>query len=99
MRPREPPPQPVGVDEERERLHAVDRDDGNPLAEAALELLVARDVDLLEVERRLAADVVEDAAGALAKVAARRGVEGDARGYGYSPRVVVASATRPTASA
>ncbi len=84
-----------------ERLLAVDRDDGDPLPVAALELGIARDVDCLELERDLRPDAREDALGRLAEVAAPRGVERDAvlRAYGYSPRVTVASATRPTASA
>jgi hypothetical protein len=67
-----------------ERLRPVDLDDRDALAVAALEFRVARDVDLLEVERGLRADPFENAAGGLAEVAAARGVEPDlcVRAYG-----------------
>jgi hypothetical protein len=97
----EPPPERGRVDVVRERLLAVDRHDGDALAVAALELGVAADVDLVELEREVAPDVLEDAPRGGAKVAALGREERDAVSgrYGYSPRVVVASATRPTPSA
>jgi hypothetical protein len=61
-----------------ERLLPVDEDDRNALAVALLELGIARDVDLLQVERRLGANALDHAPCALAEVAARGGVEGDA---------------------
>ncbi len=64
-----------------ERPLAVDLDHRQPLAVACLELRVARDVDLLEVERELRAQRFELAARPLAEVAALGGVEPD-RGYG-----------------
>ena len=60
------------VHEVRERLFAVDQDDGKTLAVAPLELGVARDVDLLELERDLRAHLLEHAPRALAQVAALR---------------------------
>jgi hypothetical protein len=81
-----------------ERSLAVDLDDGQPLSVALLELGPAGDVDLLEVERDVAANVRERRPCALAEMAADRVVEPDRpSGYGYRPRVVVASATRCTA--
>jgi hypothetical protein len=64
-----------------ERLLAVDLDDRQPLAVPRLELQVAGDVDLLELERELRAQRFELAAGPLAEVAALGGVEPDP-GYG-----------------
>jgi hypothetical protein len=81
----------------REDLLAVDLDDGDQLAIAALELDVTGDVDLLEVEVELCPQPVERRAGSVAQAATRRAVENDAA-YGYRPRVVVASETRWTAS-
>jgi hypothetical protein len=54
---------------------AVDLDDGQELAKAPLQLGIAADVDLLEVERDLRADGVDRRPRALAEVAAARGVE------------------------
>jgi hypothetical protein len=68
------------VHEERERLLAVDRDDGKTLAVAPLKLGVPADVDLLELERDLRANLGEHPFRALAEVAAGRVVEG------YAPR-------------
>jgi hypothetical protein len=65
------------VDEVRERLSAVDENDRDTLSVAPLELVVAGDVDLLELERNLGADLGEHTSGALAEVALRRVVEGD----------------------
>jgi hypothetical protein len=74
---------------------AVDLDDRDALAVARLELLVACDVDLAQLEAELVLQLVELGPREVAQVAALRAVEGDF--YGYSPRVVVASATRWTA--
>ena len=57
---------------------AVDLDDRQPLPESRLEVGIAADVDLLELERNVGADALEHAAGALAEVAALRVVENDA---------------------
>jgi hypothetical protein len=65
------------VDEERERLLAVDEHDGNVLPITRLELVVARDVDLLQLERGVRANLVEDPARALAQVAALRRIQND----------------------
>jgi hypothetical protein len=65
------------VDEERESLLPIDHDDGNSLAVTALELLVTRDVDLLEVERNLGADGLDHTQRVLAEVAPLRGIEND----------------------
>jgi hypothetical protein len=64
-----------------ERALAVDLDHGQPLAVESLELRVAGDVDLLELERELRAQRLQLAAGPLAEVAALGRVEPDA-GYG-----------------
>ncbi len=86
------------VDEVDKRPLAVDLDHRQPLAVARFELRVAGDVDLRELEGRVRGDGDERLPRPLAEVAARRVVEDDLRGYGYKPRVVVASATRMTAS-
>ena len=59
---------------------SVDLDDGNPLAVLRLELGHAVDRDLGQVEAEFVAGRVHDAAGCLAEMAARRGVEND---FGY----------------
>jgi hypothetical protein len=71
----------VWRDEVGERLLAVDLDDGQELAEAALELGVTRDVDLLELERLLSPSGLDYAARRRAQVAVGRVVKDDAR-YG-----------------
>ncbi len=76
---------------------AVDLDDGEPLPVARLQARIAADVDLDELERPARPHLLEDGARPLAEVATLRAVEDDARGYGYRPRVVVASETRCTA--
>jgi hypothetical protein len=57
------------VDEVGEGLLAIHEDNGNALAIAALEVGVAGDVDLLELERELSSDLGEHPPGALAQVA------------------------------
>ncbi len=59
----------------------VDLDDRDPLAVLRLERGVAVDRNLAQLEAELVARRGDDAAGCLAKVAARRGVERDL-GYG-----------------
>ena len=86
----------VGRDVVDESLDAVDLDDGEKLAVALLELRVAGDVDLAQLELELPAQLRQNRASALAQVAAGRVVEDDFA-YGYRPRVVVASDTRCTA--
>ena len=61
---------------------AVDLDHREPLPVARLELGVAGDVDLLERERQLRPDPVEDGPRALAQVASAGDVEDDAVRYG-----------------
>jgi hypothetical protein len=78
----EPPAENIRDDEVRERLLPVDGDDGDALAVAALELGVAADLDLFQLERDLGAHALEHAARALAEVAAGGGVEGDLADYG-----------------
>ena len=79
----EPAAQRVRVHEERERLLAVDLDDRDALAIAALQVGIPGDIDLLEVERDVGADLLENPARALAEVAARGRVQTDAsEGYG-----------------
>jgi len=60
---------------------AIDLDDRDPLAVLRLELRVAVDRDLAQLEAELVARRGHDAAGCLAEMAARRGVERD-RCYG-----------------
>jgi hypothetical protein len=86
------------VDVVGEGALALDLDHGQPFAVAGLELGIAADVDLDELERMRGAHVLEHRARPLAEVAAGRSEQRDADGYGYRPRVVVASATRCTAS-
>jgi hypothetical protein len=74
-------PQRVRRHEVRERPRAVDFDDRQELPEAALELGIAGDVDLLELERLLGANGVEHPPRRRAQAAIRRVVEDDA-GYG-----------------
>jgi hypothetical protein len=74
-------PQRVRRHEVRERPLPVDLDHRQPLAVAALQLGVAGDVDLLELERDLRPDRLEDAARGRAQVAVGSVVEDDA-GYG-----------------
>jgi hypothetical protein len=64
-----------------ERSPPVDLDDGQHLAVARLELGIAADVDLLEVEAELRLRADDNLARALAQVAAGGVVETDAR-YG-----------------
>jgi hypothetical protein len=90
------PTERLGLDEVRERPLAVDLDDRKPLAIAGLELGVAADVDLLQRERQLVPRRVDDPPRGGAEVAPL-GVEEDDAGYGYKPRVIVASETRWTA--
>ena len=71
------------MDEVRERLAPGDLDDGNSLPVAGLELRLAGDVDLLELERCVCPDLLEHAPRSVAEVAAPRGVEHDARHGSY----------------
>jgi hypothetical protein len=80
-----------------ERLLAVDLDHRQPLPVARLQLGVAGDVDLRELEVGVGADGDERLPRPLAEVTTGCVVEDDLRRYGYKPRVVVASATRMTA--
>ena len=68
------------------------------LAVPGLELAVALDVDHLEVEAEVGADCLHELERASAEAAIGSVKDGDAVRYGYRPRVVVASATRCTAS-
>ena len=61
---------------------SVDLDDGNPLAVLRLELGHAVDRHLAQLEAELVARGRHDAAGCLAEMAARRGVERDLGVYG-----------------
>jgi hypothetical protein len=90
------PAKRLGLDEIRERARTVDLHDGEPLAVAGLELRVAADVDLLELEPELVPRGTHDALRGGAEVALLGVVEDDV-GYGYKPRVIVASETRWTA--
>jgi hypothetical protein len=77
-----PPDQRIGMDVVGEDALAVDLDDREPLAIRRLQLRVAADVDLLQLERMLRTNGSEHLAGPLAEVAPRRGEERDANAYG-----------------
>jgi hypothetical protein len=81
-------------------LHPVELDHGNTLAVTLLELGDTVDLDLLQLEAELVRKGKELRPRVLAEVAADGVVQRDRRrgGYGYSPRMIVASATRSTAS-
>jgi hypothetical protein len=81
-------------------LDPVELDDGDALAVALLELGDAVDLDLLQLEAEPVRKGQELRPRVLAEVAADGVVQRDRRrgGYGYSPRMIVASATRSTAS-
>jgi hypothetical protein len=68
-------PEGLGVDEVDELALVVDLDDGNPLPVALLELRVAVDRDLLELEAELLAERAYRRPGSLAEMAVRRVVE------------------------
>ena len=61
---------------------AVDLDDGDPLPILRLELRHAVDRHLTQPEAEFVVRRRHDAAGCLAEMAARRGVESDFGGYG-----------------
>jgi hypothetical protein len=73
----EPAAERVRVDVVGEDPFTVHLDHGQPLPVAGLELGVARDVDLLEREAELGAQLLELLACAFAEVAPRRVVERD----------------------
>ena len=87
----------VGVHEVRECPLAVDLDDREEFAIVRLEIRVALDVDHLELEPEVSTDFVDDLERPRAEAAVSSAIDGDST-YGYRPRVVVASATRWTAS-
>ena len=91
----QPPAKRFGLDVVDEQPLPVELDDGQPLAVARLEIGVAVDRDLLDLEAELGAQLRELRPGPLAERAALRVIERDDV-YGYRPRVIVASATRPT---
>jgi hypothetical protein len=76
---REPPPERSLVDVVDEGALPVDLHDGQPFAVAGLELGVAADVDLFEIERRVVAHTNEHVASPLAEVTASCVIERDAR--------------------
>jgi hypothetical protein len=76
-------PKRTSVDVEDEGALSPDLDHGQPLAVAGLELGIAGDVDLLELERAVLPRGRDDRARPLAQVAALRVVDRDLRpGYG-----------------
>ncbi len=89
--------QRFGIHEVRERPLPVDLHDGQVLSVQRLELWLATDVDELELEPELVLDGAHDLERPHAEVTVGGVIEADAR-YGYRPLVVVASATRWTAS-
>ena len=72
--------QRVRMDVVDEAPPAVDLHDRDPLAVGGLELGVAVDRDLSQLEAQLVTCLGDDASGRLAEVAARRGEEND---FGY----------------
>jgi hypothetical protein len=90
------PAERIGLDEVRECALAVDLNDRKPVAVAGLELRVAADVDLFQVEPEVVPSGTHDTLRRGAEVAPLGVVEDDV-GYGYRPRVIVASETRWTA--
>ena len=93
----EPPPHCIRWHEVDERLLPVDLDDRVQLPVSSLEHGVADDEELDEHESEHVPKGGDSLARTLAEVAPLRTVEPDLD-YGYRPRVVVASATRFTAS-
>jgi hypothetical protein len=75
--------QRVGRDEVREGAHAVDLDDGQVRAIAALEVRVTGDVDDGELEAELVPGGADDRERALAEPAVRSVVDGDSRQWVY----------------
>ncbi len=67
------------MDEVREGFLVPHENHWNPLAVPPFEFRIAGDVDLLELEGNLGADVVDHPARALAQVTARCRVQRDAR--------------------
>ena len=65
-----------------EGAFALDLDDRDPLAVPRLELGVAGDIDLAQVELDFVPELAEDAACPITEMAALRGVEDDVRDYG-----------------
>jgi hypothetical protein len=78
----EPAAQRVALDVVRERGLAVDLDNGEPLPIPRLQVGVAADVHLAQLEWNLLADGEQVGPRPLAQMAALRVVERDARGYG-----------------
>ncbi len=74
--------------EVREGLLAVDEHDRDPLAVATLQLGVAGDVDLVEIERHLAAHALDHGARALAEMATVGADERDRDRHGRRTRNV-----------
>jgi hypothetical protein len=75
----------------------VDLDDREPLAVRRLQPVVPGDVDLRELEAELVAETRQLRPRAVAEMAPLR-VEHRDPGYGYNPRVTLASATREMAA-
>ncbi len=73
----EPPTEGFGVHVVREDPLAIDLDHGQPLAVARLELRLAGDVDLVELEGLLGAQLDQLRSRALAEMAVGSVVEGD----------------------
>jgi hypothetical protein len=74
--------QRIGLHVVCERPAAVDLHHRQPLPVPGLELCIAADIDLAQVERNLVAHGEQDRACALAQVAALRVVEDDLPTYG-----------------
>ena len=90
-------PQVVRVDPVDGEALAIELEDGQPRSVEPLELRIAGDVDLAELEAELGLKRRQVFARALAEVAVAGDVEGEFV-QGYKPRMTLASATRCTAS-
>ena len=77
------PAERLRLDEVRERALAVDLDDRQQLAVSRLQLRVARDVDLVQLEPRVGLRGADDALRRCAEVAALGVVQDDARRRAY----------------
>ena len=76
------PFQPLRVHEVRKSLRSVNEHDRDALAVPALELGIAGDLDLLQLERNLRPNTLDHPPGALAEMAGIGAVERDSMGYG-----------------
>src|SRR5262245_34447299 len=90
------------MDVERERRLAVHHHHGDALAVRILQLVVARDVDLVQLERSLFAHLADDAPGRGAEMTfgcvVQKNAMGRARGYWSPPLLARRLARTPLAA-